>query len=270
MIIELKLLIAGVILFITSRVMKSVFYNAEKHDWEFKGKDLDPKTKRLLKEIYEWIETGWSAVILAALLMFFFIQAFKIPSASMRTTLLEGDHLFVNKFVYGFHIPFSNGKRVLPIRKVQRGDIIIFKAPPSALSAEERQENISKDFIKRCIALEGDTLEVKDKRIYVNGGLVNEPYTIFGDPNLYPNVQIFPSQEKYQKMWENGEFNSMPSNVIRDNFGPVTVPKGYYFAMGDNRDYSFDSRFWGPLDDRLLKGRALLIYWPPKRIRLIK
>lgn len=270
MIIELKLLIAGVILFVLSRFMKALFYNSEKGDWEIQGKTPEPNTKKLLKEVYEWIETGWSAVILAALLMFFFVQAFKIPSASMRNTLLEGDHLFVNKFIYGFHVPFSNGKRVLPIRKVQRGDIIIFKAPPTALSADERMEKISKDFIKRCIGVEGDTIEIKDKSVYVNGQLVNETYTTFGDPIRYPPVQIFPSQEKYQKMWEAGEFSTMPSDVIRDNFGPVIVPKGYYFAMGDNRDFSFDSRFWGPLDDKLLKGRALLIYWPPSRIRLIK
>jgi signal peptidase I len=281
MIIELKLLIAGVALFVISRIMRAAYFNSEKNEWQFKGKEPQNKPSKILKEIYEWIETGWSAVILAAILMYFIIQAFKIPSASMRTTLLEGDHLFVNKFIYGLHVPLGGGKRVLDgvnwrvlgipvIKKVERGDIIIFQAPPSALSSDERQEKISKDFIKRCIALGGDTVEVKDKRVYVNYQLLNEPYTSFVDPMVYGGPSIFPSQEKYQKMWEQGEFNNKPFSEIRDNFGPIVVPKGCYFAMGDNRDQSFDSRFWGPLEDRLLKGSALLIYWPPNRIRLIK
>ena len=92
----------------------------------------------------------------------------------------------------------------------------------------------------------------------------------FADDQAYPAVKIFPSSEQYQRTWEDGKFDSMPSAVVRDNFGPVIVPPGNYFAMGDNRDRSFDSRFWGPLPDKFLKGRALLLYWPLDRVRLIK
>jgi signal peptidase I len=256
---ELKLLIAGAALFVVSLIMKYL-----------KPKVQASSFAKIYNEAYEWVETGWSAVILAAFLMYFLVQAFKIPSGSMRMTLLEGDHLFVNKFVYGFHIPFTGGNRVFPLRHVQRGDIIVFKCPPSALSASERIENIDKDFIKRCIAVGGDTVEVKDKVVYVNGNKQNEPYTSFVDPNVYPAVKIFPSSEQYQRAWEQGSFDTIPSSIVRDNFGPVVIPPGHYFAMGDNRDRSFDSRFWGPLPDKLMKGRALLLYWPITRFRMIK
>lgn len=256
---EFKLLLAGIALFILSRVMAY-----------FKPKIQKPGLQKIYKEICEWVETGWSAVILAAFLMYFFIQAFKIPSGSMRMTLLEGDHLFVNKFIYGFHIPLSNGKRIWSIRHVQRGDIIVFECPLSALSLTEREEKIKKDFIKRCIALGGDLVEIKDKKLFVNGKLVAGTYTSFVDDMVYPPAKIFPTSEQYQRTWEAGKFTSLPSNIIKDNFGPVIVPPGHYFVLGDNRDCSFDSRFWGPLPEKYLKGRALFLYWPPNRMRLIK
>ncbi len=256
---EVKLFITGLVAFLLSMVMR--------RDMK---KNPAAGEKKLNKELFEWIETGWSAVILAAFLMYFLVQAFKIPSGSMRMTLLEGDHLFVNKFIYGIHIPFSGGNRVLPFRQVHRGDIIIFKCPPSALTQAERAENIDKDFIKRCIAVGGDTVEIKNKNVFVNGKQLVEPYAVFADINVYPTVKIFPTSEQYQRAWEEGKFDTLPAGVIRDNFGPVIVPPGYYFAMGDNRDRSFDSRFWGPLPNRNMKGRALFLYWPPDRIRLIK
>jgi signal peptidase I len=256
---EFKLLIAGVVLFIMAKLMRM----------------LQPKVqgagpRKVYHEVYEWVETGWSAVLLAAFLMYFFLQAFKIPSGSMRMTLLEGDHLFVNKFVYGFHVPLTDGKRLWPLRQVQRGDIVVFRCPPQALSLSERQENVTKDFIKRAVAVGGDMVEVKDKKLYVNGNLVEEPYASFVDETVYPTVQIFPSQEQYQRTWESGKFDSLPPSIVRDNFGPVIVPPGNYFVMGDNRDRSFDSRFWGPLPDKYMKGRALLLYWPLTRVHLIR
>jgi signal peptidase I len=256
---EFKLLIAGVILFVLSRIMA----------W-LRPKIRKPVVQKIFNETYEWVETGWSAVLLAAFLMYFFIQAFKIPSGSMRMTLLEGDHLFVNKFVYGFHIPMSHGTRIWPLRQVQRGDIIVFQSPPQALSLTEREENVKKDFIKRCIAIGGDIVEIKNRKVYVNGAPLNEPYTFFADDSSYPPVKLFPTSEQYQRTWEAGKFDTLPPNVVRDNFGPVVVPVGHYFALGDNRDRSFDSRFWGPLPDYFLKGRALLLYWPVNRIRLIR
>lgn len=256
---ELKLLIAGVIVFILARIMR-----------KYKEKAEQTKYKKVFNEVYEWVETGWSAVLLAAFIMYFFVQAFKIPSGSMRTTLLEGDHLFVNKFIYGFHIPLSHGKRIWPIRQVKRGDIVVFQCPPSALSDSEKEEKITKDFIKRCIALPGDIVEVKAKRVYINGKSTDEPYVHFENDAAYPKYDIFKSSVEYQKVWEEGRFAGLTSQVISDNFGPITVPKNCYFVMGDNRDRSFDARFWGPLPDKLMKGRALFLYWPLSRIRLIK
>lgn len=232
----------------------------------FAGGDGSKKNS-ILKSDLEWSDTSWSAILLASLLMFFIIQAFKIPSGSMRETLLEGDHLFVNKFIYGIHIPFADGKRIQIFRKVRSKDVIIFQCPPAALSPAEREKGITKDFIKRCLAVGGDTVEIKDKNVYVNGNLVEEPYTNFVDNYIFKKINLFAAQEEYQKAWENGSFVNLP---VRDNFGPVKIPEGYYFAMGDNRDRSFDSRFWGPVPDKNLKGRALVIYWPPARVRIIK
>lgn len=226
---------------------------------------------RMLMWQKEWLDTGWSAVWLAAIIMYFFVQAFRIPSASMRDTFLEGDHLFVNKFIYGFRVPLSDGKRVLALRKVERGDIVVFVAPSAALDVSERRRNVSKDFIKRCVAVGGDWVEIKNKKLYVNGIAPDEPYARFADgsPSPYSAAyarRLHPSGEEYQRKWERGEFRD--ERPIRDDFGPVMVPPGHYFCMGDNRDRSSDSRFWGPLADKYLKGRALLIYWPFSRAGL--
>jgi signal peptidase I len=256
---EQKLVIAGIIVFIIARVLKKNNPKIEKPFW-----------RKVYNEAYEWIETGWSAILLAAFIMYFFLQAFKIPSGSMRMTLLEGDHLFVNKFIYGFHIPFSSGKRFFILKQVRRGDIVVFRCPEEALSLDERERNITKDFIKRCVALAGDTVEIKNKMLYVNGKPVEESYVNFNTNTIYPKYKIIESREKYQQAWEQGQFAGLTSEVIRDNFGPVKVPEKCYFVMGDNRDHSFDSRFWGPLKDKYLKGRALFLYWPPGRIHLIK
>jgi signal peptidase I len=256
---EIKLLIAGVILFFVARLMK-----------KFKESFSAPFAKKLYNEAYEWVETGWSAVILAAFIMFFFLQAFKIPSGSMRMTLLEGDHLFVNKCIYGFKVPFGHGKRIWPMKKVSRGDIVVFRCPPSALTAAEKENGVTKDFIKRCVALAGDTVEIKNKVLYVNGKKQMEPYLNFEDNYSFPNYKMAVSSAQYQQSWETGGFANLSPELIRDNFGPVTVPQGYYFVMGDNRDRSFDARFWGPLSDKYMKGRALFLYWPISRMRLIK
>jgi signal peptidase I len=256
---EFKLLVAGVILFIAAQIMK-----------KFKDVFEGPRMKKLYAEILDWVETGWSAVFLAAFLMYFLIQAFKIPSGSMRMTFLEGDHLFVNKFYYGFHIPFTDGKRIWETHQVKRGDIIVFECPQSALSLVEREKHVRKDFIKRCIALSGDIVEIKDKSLYINGKVVTEPYIDFDDKEVYKEIKLFSSSEQYQRTWESGKFDSLPPSIVRDNFGPVIVPPGYYFVMGDNRDRSFDSRFWGPLPDKNVKGKPVLIYWPPKRMKVLK
>ncbi len=185
---------------------------------------MKKKNKAILWEYTKAIAT---ALLLALFIRAYFIQAFKIPSGSMIPTLLIGDHLLVNKFIYGTKVPFSD-KRILNLRKPERGDIIVFKYP----------EDPSRDFIKRVIAVEGDSIESRDKVVYVNGKPLNEPYTQYVDRSL---------QTK----------GAEP----RDNFGPYIVPKGKYFMMGDNRDQSYDSRYWGYVDLNDIKGEALIIYW---------
>lgn len=179
------------------------------------------------KRIWEYAKAIITALILAMLIRAYIIQAFKIPSGSMTPTLLIGDHILVNKFLYGTKIPFS-GKRVFMFKKPERGDIMVFKYP----------ENPSKDFIKRVVAVEGDVIESKNKMIHVNGNKVNEPYAHHTDSSMRP-MGIEP----------------------RDNFGPVIVPKNKYFVMGDNRDQSYDSRYWGYVDIKDVKGKALILYW---------
>mgnify|MGYP000566115684 CR=1 FL=1 len=254
---ETKLFIAGIIFFVISRIMIAI-----------KKKKPEVKNSKVFIIILDWVDTIWSAVLLASVIMYFIIQAFKIPSGSMRMTLLEGDHLFVNKFIYGFRIPFTDGKKILPLRKVRRKDIVIFSCPPQALSPEERERGVKKDFVKRAIGLPGDIVEIKNKKVYINNlPFDDEPYINFEIDYIQPKINLFNSQEEYQKSWELGRFVNLP---VRDNFGPVKVPEKHYFVLGDNRDKSFDSRFWGPLHEKYLKGQALIIYWPITRIKIIK
>lgn len=224
-----------------------------------------------LREDLEWSDTFCSAILLAAVLMYCVMQAFKIPSGSMRNTLLEGDHLFVNKFVYGIRVPFTQ-KRVFKWKKVRHGDVVVFQFP-----TDEESElhcgsvQYGKDFIKRAVGLPGDKIEVKLGLVYRNGTpLHGEPYVQHADIlRQSPPRRKLPAGE-YQKLWENRELDKTLGDVMRDYFGPVTVPEGSYFVMGDNRDRSCDSRFWGPVPDRYLKGRAWFVYWPPPRMKFIR
>lgn len=222
---------------------------------------------RLLADDLELVETSFSAVLLAAVIMYAVIQAFKIPSGSMEDTLHIGDHLFVNKFIYGVRIPFTD-KRVLKFRDVHRGDVVVFQCPEAALTQEDRDHHVHKDFIKRAIGLSGDVIQVRNKHLFVNGQLQKEPYAIYRDSMIIPNMEPATRRAEYQRAWESGALAS--KSFIRDNFGPVTVPAGDYFVMGDNRDGSFDARFWGPVPNRLLKGKAWLLYWPLNRIKVIR
>ncbi|HCJ66877.1 MAG TPA: signal peptidase I, partial [Elusimicrobia bacterium] len=113
-------------------------------------------------------------------------------------------------------------------------------------------------------------VEIRNKKIYINGKLLDELHAYYNQEVVYPAPHFFPNSENYQKSWEEGKFAQMIGGTVRDNFGPVKVPQGYYLVLGDNRDSSFDSRFWGPLADKYLKGRALFLYWPIKRIKIIK
>jgi signal peptidase I len=186
--------------------------------------------KSVTREYYEAILV---AFILALFVRTFVFENFKIPSRSMEDGLLVGDHLVVNKFIFSehFHTPLY---RLLPYRDLERGDVVVFKFP-----VEPRR-----DFIKRCIALAGDTVEIQDKQLFINGVPQVEPYAVFKRDAVFPNSGAVP-----------------PSLRTRDNFGPYVVPPGTVFCLGDNRDNSHDSRFWGPVPLENIKGRAVLIYW---------
>jgi signal peptidase I len=173
----------------------------------------------------EYVEAILPALILFLFIRTFLFQAFRIPSASMEDTLAIGDFLFVNKFLYGAKVPFLE-VRLPGIRDPKPGDIIVFKYP----------RDPRKDYIKRCIAVEGQTVEIRAKQIYVDGVLRQEPFVKHTDPLTRPGD-------------------------TRDYLGPIVVPKGQLFMMGDNRDNSSDSRYWGFLDKDLIKGKAMFIYW---------
>jgi signal peptidase I len=231
-----------------------------------------------LSEDLEWADTVSSAVILAGVLMYFVLQAFKIPSGSMERTLLVGDHLFVNKFIYGLRVPFT-GKRILALRQVQRGDVIVFRFPvddPRELHCGSIQ--YGKDFIKRVIGVPGDVIQVSGGHLFVNGQEnTEETYAQYLDGGRREAESVKAKEftpDQYQKYWETHELDralefSPPYSGPRDFFGPVKVPPRSFFVMGDNRDRSCDSRYWGPVEWKYLKGRAWFLYWPPSRMKTV-
>jgi len=189
--------------------------------------DLSARSK-----VWEYTKAIVTAIILALIIRTFCVQAFKIPSGSMIPTMLVGDHLLVNKIIYGtpVDIPFTDiTVFYMPgFTKPQRGDIIVFKYP----------EDPTRDFIKRVVAVEGNTVQMIDRKLYVNGAAVSETYVQYTDTTVRMG-QLEP----------------------RDNFGPFLVPKNKLFMMGDNRDQSYDSRWWGYVDVKQVKGKALIMYW---------
>ncbi|MBP3513185.1 MAG: signal peptidase I [Elusimicrobiaceae bacterium] len=224
----------------------------------------------VMKKDLEWCNTVYFAGFVASFVMFFFIQAFKIPSESMQNTLLVGDNLFVNKAAYGFRIPLTN-IRFGEFSQIKPGDIIVFRFP-----AKDRKQincgdsQYGRDFVKRVIAMPGDTVEVKEGQLFVNGNKV--PLQGY---ERYENIARVPYRpeedlEMYQQVWENHELDNYYGMYLRDNFGPVKVPENHYFGMGDNRDNSCDSRFWGPIPRENIKGKAWFIHWPFSRMRIIK
>jgi signal peptidase I len=188
----------------------------------------DSEKKSTFREYYEALLI---AVIFVNFARIFVFQAFKIPTGSMEDNLKVGDHIIVNKFIYGPPGGFAN---LLPLRDIKRGDIIVFRFP---LQPET-------DYVKRVIGMPGDLVEVHDKVVSVNGKPLTEPYTIHDDPTIFPAQPTLP--EPYRS---------------RDQFGPYKVADGTYFAMGDNRDRSSDSRYWGTVPRTMIKGRAFMVYW---------
>lgn len=182
------------------------------------------KKKTVFREYFEAI---FIAILLALFIRTFVVQAFKIPSGSMLPTLLIGDHLLVNKFIYGIRVPFT-GKVLIPVKDPHQGDVVVFRFP----------KDRSIDYIKRVIGTPGDMVEIKNKKVYINGEPINDPHA-----NISPATVL------------SGDASP------RDNFGPVLVPAGRIFVMGDNRDNSYDSRFWGFVDQRDILGKAFILYW---------
>ena len=250
---------------ILAATLAYTIYNA----WKANKADAKAKEKIYAFNL-DWAETVYFAGFFASVAMFFFLQAFKIPSASMRNTLLEGDNLFVNKIVYGVRLPFMEHKLV-KFNDIQRGDIIVFAFPAddkNQINCGEPQ--YGRDFVKRVIALPGETVEIKDKQVFINGELMPpQPYEIYDNHNR-AEVPAFIPQEEYQKLWEARELEHHFGYYLRDSFGPVTVPQGMYLGIGDNRDFSCDSRFWGPIPERNIKGKAWFIHWPPSRMGFIR
>jgi len=177
--------------------------------------------------IRENIEAIVIALLLALFIRTFIIQAFKIPSGSMLPTLQIGDYLLVNKFIYGIKVPFT-GTTLIPISDPKPNDIVVFEFP----------KDPDLDYIKRVIAVAGDIVEIRNKKIIINGKPFTDLHGVFKDPAIHP-AALDP----------------------RDNFGPVTVPAGKIFTMGDNRDNSSDGRFWGFVDLKAIRGKAWIIYW---------
>lgn len=182
---------------------------------------------------HEWTESIIVAFALAMIIRVFVVQAFKIPTGSMRTTLMEGDIILVNKFIYGAKIPFTT-LRLPAVREPKRGDVIVFIYP----------ENPKKDFIKRLIALGGETVEIKDGTIYVNNS---------------PLMDLVFNQKYYYNRGAYGQDGQK-----------IKVPNDSFFVLGDNSQSSQDSRYWGFVPKANVLGKAMLIYWPPTRIRLIE
>ena len=186
---------------------------------------ISTKKKGALREN---IEAICIAIVLALFIRAFIVQAFKIPSGSMKETLQIGDHILVNKFIYGIKLPFL-GTNIVPISDPERGDIVVFKFP----------EDPEKDFIKRVIGVAGDTIKGIGTKVYINDKEVDNS----AGHAIYKESLI-----------------TTGSQATR-NFGPITVPENSLFVMGDNRDHSYDSRFWGFVDLKALKGKAFMIYW---------
>jgi signal peptidase I len=189
----------------------------------------------------------------------------------MRNTLIEGDHLFVNKFIYGIRIPFTQ-KKVLKIKEVKRGDIVVFRFPsddPDEFHCGGKQ--YGKDFVKRVIGLPGEKIEMRNVIPFINGVAIGvEKYAQYLDGKRMPELTDKVEQKIVQEIWEKRQSGKYFSDYVRDNFGPIIVPPNSYFVLGDNRDRSCDSRYWGPVPEKEIKGTPLFIYWPPSRIGLPK
>jgi signal peptidase I len=195
----------------------------------------------------EWAKSFIIAVALFLFVRTFFVEAFKIPSGSMEQTLLPGDFLLVNKLVFGAMVPFTH-LRLPALRQPQRGDVIVFEYP----------RDRSRDYVKRLVGLPGDTLSMREGVLQRNGAALQEEYVTRIAPDLDPSEPDFRWQRDYLVRTAEAGPGAHPS---RDNWGPLIVPAHSYFALGDNRDNSQDSRYWGFVPDSLIRGRPMFVYY---------
>jgi signal peptidase I len=200
-----------------------------------------------LEFYWEWAKIGFVSITLFLLLRTFIVEAYKIPSGSMEGTLLVGDFLLVNKLVYGAEVPLT-GRRLPALRQPKRGDVIVFEFP----------DDRTKSYVKRLVGLPGDTLAMRDAILIRDGVALAEPYVTHSDPDADPVWEEFNWQSSFLVKTAGAAMLYHPS---RNNWGPLVVPQGRYFVLGDNRDNSSDSRFWGFVPDSLLRGRPEVVYF---------
>ncbi len=237
--------------------------------------------KSFAKGLWDFAKSWGMVIIIVLAIRAFVIEAFTVPTGSMEDTILPGDFLLVNKFVYGFKAPFTNND-IIKGRIPKRGEVIVFRYPRDTRwpEPEERYGRFfpkwfpllpifwdkelkhfhfysPRNYVKRCIGLPGDTIEIINKQVFVNGKLLDDAtYATHKDRNIFPRSV---NRDEFNKRWRSIEFERQYH--IRDNFGPIIVPKGYVFGMGDNRDMSDDCRYWGPIPIKNLKGSPVLIYY---------
>ena len=194
---------------------------------------------------WEWLKSLAIAFVLFLLIRAFVVEAFRIPTASMENTLLVGDFLLVNKAVYGASVP-GTAMRLPAFGKPARGDVVVFTPPHEP----------DKNYVKRLIGLPGDTLQMRDKVLFRNGTMVPEPYAQREDP-----MDVYDPRMQWQLDYLVGPPNGVNYRPTRDNWGPIAVPEGRYFVLGDNRDDSEDSRYWGFVSSSTVKGKPLFVYY---------
>jgi signal peptidase I len=212
------------------------------------------------QELWEWAKSIGFAFLLFVLIRTFMIQAFKIPTGSMENTLLIGDFLLVNKAVYGAQIPGTR-YRLPAFEHVQRQDVVVFEYPDPY---EEYETN--PDYVKRVIGEPGDTVQMVEKRVYVDGDPLSEPYVRDLPTDLDPH---YDPHFDWQRRYLAPGFDPAAYRPTKDTWGPIVVPEGKYFVLGDNRDNSADSRYWGFVDAKLIKGRPLIVYFSKQSDRLL-
>ena len=204
------------------------------------------RTGSIQRILVEWMKTFVIAVMLFFFVRAFFVEAFKIPSGSMERTLLVGDFLLVNKLVYGAEIPFT-GVRLPAVRHPKRGDVLVFQFP----------NDLTKNYVKRVVGVPGDTVGMADGALVVNGVTVSESYVYRTEPNYDPSQEEF----RWQRNFLVRPAEARMEHPSRNNWGPLVVPHTSYFVLGDNRDNSADSRYWGFVPDSLVRGQPLFVYF---------